>query len=235
MYLVGIAGRAYYNKDGQKIIQTHEATRKLLMSDDEIVCITLLPVENKDYVDMEIGSDTLDTKKLDYILDKCDAFIIPGGTYGYRFDEYIIDYAIKNDKPLLAICLGFQIMTSMFAKDRNKFDMTEKGDSSLHHNNPIEYSHKVSIQENTLLKRILHKDSIPVNSVHNDIVNFSFDTLVVNALSEDGVIEGVEYPGKKFILGLQWHPEYLMDEYNSEIINTFIAAIKESCDRNAEL
>ena len=37
MYLVGIAGRAYYNKDGQKIIQTHEATRKLLMSDDEIV------------------------------------------------------------------------------------------------------------------------------------------------------------------------------------------------------
>ena len=41
MYLVGIAGRSYYNKDGQKIIQTHEATRKLLMSDDEIVGVNI--------------------------------------------------------------------------------------------------------------------------------------------------------------------------------------------------
>jgi len=51
-----------------------------------------------------------------------------------------------------------------------------------------------------------------VNSIHHDIVDFEMNTLVINAVSEDGVIEGVEYPQKRFILGVQWHPECLNDE-----------------------
>ena len=107
MKIIGIVGRAYYNKDNQEIIQTHEEIRKTLTQYDDVVCITLLPTENKDYVKIVPGEDIVD-KKIDYILDKCDGFILPGGTYYYNFDEYVINYAIKNDKPLLSICLGFQ-------------------------------------------------------------------------------------------------------------------------------
>lgn len=228
MYIVGIAGRAYQNKDNQNIIQTHEATRKFLANKEDIVCITLLPTENKDYINIEPGEDTLNTKKLDYILDKCDAFIIPGGTYGYNFDEYIIKHAIEHDKPLLAICLGFQILCCMYAKERTKFDLTTRLNTEDHIEKPSKYKHKVTIKNNTKLKEIIQKDKIPVNSVHHDIVNFDMNTLLINAISEDGIIEGVEYPNKKFIIGLQWHPEYLEDENTNKIINAYIKAIDNS-------
>ena len=221
MHLIGIVGRCYYNKDGQKIVQTHDAVRRLLANRDDCVCITLLPPEDKIYEDESNGRDIV-SPKMDYILDKCDAFIVPGGTYAYHFDEYVINYAIKNDKPLLCICLGFQVLCSMFAKNRTDFYMAFKDTTELHHGKPDEYSHKVNIKENTLLKEIIKDNSISVNSVHNDIINFAMDTLVVNAVAEDNVIEGVEYPGKKFILGLQWHPEYLVDENTKKITDIFV-------------
>ena len=226
MYIVGIAGRAYYNKDNQKIIQTHEATRRFLSKDKEIVCITILPTEDENYIDINPGSDKINKEKLDHILNICDAFIIPGGTYAYQLDEYIIKHAIKNDKPLLAICLGFQTLCSMFSKNRTQFDMTEKKKDNTHANKPNIYSHKVLIQDNTKLKEIINESIIPVNSVHHDIVAFPFHTLKINAISEDGIIEGVEYPNKKFIIGLQWHPEYLKDKYSDKIKESFTRAIK---------
>ena len=54
MYIVGIVGRAYYNKDNQKIIQTHEAVRKYLSKEENITCITILPTEDKDYIEEKI-------------------------------------------------------------------------------------------------------------------------------------------------------------------------------------
>jgi len=227
MYTVGIVGRAYKNKDGQGIIQTHEATRKFLASQENVVCITILPTENKDYFDeIEPGKDKIDTNKLDYILNKCDAFIVPGGTYGYNLDEYVIKHAIKDDKPLLAICLGFQIMCSMFAKNRTCFDMTKRLDSEKHMGKAREYVHKVKINDHTKLREIIGKDEIQVNSVHHDVVNFEMNTLKINAISDDGIVEGVEYPNKKFIIGLQWHPEYLNDENSKKLINYYIKNIE---------
>lgn len=228
MYIVGIAGRAYQNKDNQNIIQTHEATRRLLSNQEDIVCITLLPTEDEDYINIEQGEDTINTKKLDFILNKCDAFIIPGGTYGYQFDEYIIKHAIEHDKPLLAICLGFQIMCSMFSKNRTKFDETIRLNNDSHVDNPRQYKHKVTIKENTKLKEILKEEIIPVNSVHHDIIDFEMNNLIINAISEDNIIEGVEYPNKKFIIGLQWHPEYIKDENTNKIINNYIKSISTS-------
>ena len=227
MYIVGIVGRAYYNKDNQKIIQTHEGIRKYLSKEDDIVCITILPTDDKDYIDIKPGEDKLSSKKLDYILDKCDAFIVPGGTYSYNLDEYVINYAIKNDKPLLAICLGFQALCNMFAKERNKFDMTKHINNDKHEGLPNEYKHKVKIKENTKLRKILDNEEIPVNSVHHDIINHDMNKLIINAISEDGIIEGVEYPDRKFIIGIQWHPEYLIDKYSNKIKQALIKAIKE--------
>ena len=69
MYIVGIVGRAYYNKDNNKIIQTHESTRRFLAKEKEIVCITLLPDNDDNYIDIEPGKDKVDSNKIDYILD----------------------------------------------------------------------------------------------------------------------------------------------------------------------
>ena len=69
------------------------------------------------------------------------------------------------------------------------------------------------------------EDRIPVNSVHHDIIDFDMNTLEVNAISEDGIIEGVEHPDKKFIIGVQWHPEYIIDDSSKKILNSFIDSI----------
>ena len=226
MFIVGIVGRAYQNKDGQNIIQTHESIRKFLMSKDNVVCITLLPTDDVDYYQIESGDDKVNSIKLDYILSRCDAFVVPGGTYGYSFDEYVIRYAIDHNKPLLAICLGFQILCSMFAKDRTKFDMTRSLGNDSHYGDSTQYIHKVKVMNDTLLDNILKQEMVDVNSVHHDVVDFEMEDLLVSAISEDGIIEGVEYPNKRFILGLQWHPEYLLDDNSYLILEHFVEAIR---------
>ncbi len=226
MHVIGIVGRCYYNKDGQKIVQTHDSVRRFLCSRDDVVCITLLPQEDIDYLSIDKGTDSV-SSKVDYLLELCDAFVVPGGTYQYQFDEYVLKYAISHDKPLLAICLGFQALCSMFAKERNQFDMSVRLDLEHHLGKGNEYKHDVMIQEHTKLMNIIGEKKIRVNSVHHDIVNFDMDTLVINAFSDDGIIEGVEYPNKKFILGVQWHPEYLVDDNSKKILNQFIQSIKK--------
>lgn len=226
MHVIGIVGRAYYNKDNEDVIQTRDEVRRYLNKREDVVCLTLLPTDNRCLTELDPGEDKVDSK-IDYLLDMCDAFVVPGGTYAYNFDEYVINYAIRNDKPLLAICLGFQVLCSMFATNRHKFDMSERRDLENHLGKGDEYKHEVSIKKNTKLYNILLDDRIPVNSVHHDVIDFEMNGLIVNATSDDGIIEGVEYPDKKFIMGIQWHPEYIDDENSRKILDTFIESINK--------
>ena len=230
MKVVGIVGRAYYNKDKQKIFQVNEDIRRYFSKYNDVVVISLLPTNSNYYVDVSMGNDILasdDKKRIDYVLDMCDAFVVPGGTYYYKFDEYIINYAIKNNKPLLAICLGFQCMCSMFANNRNSFDMTKKLDNDNHYGNREKYIHSIKIDKDSLLYKIIKKDTIKINSIHHDYIAkaMGMDILRVSAVSHDGLVEAVEYPNKKFILGVQWHPEYLDDDNSRKIFDSFISNI----------
>lgn len=230
MKIVGIVGRSYFNKDNQNIIQINDYIRRVISKYDDITTIALLPTNDICYTDINMGSDIIDDidkKKLDYILDMCDGFIIPGGTYYYKFDEYIIEYARKNNKPLLAICLGFQAICSMYCPNRTKTDMTKKLPNNNHHGNAKKYIHNININKDSKLYEIIKKDNIPVNSIHHDYIDFIPDGLTVSAYSEDGIIEAVEDKNLKFFIGLEWHPEYLLDEYSNKIFNYFIKSIKE--------
>lgn len=225
MKLIGIVGRVYYNKDNQDIIQLNDYLRRVLSSYKDIVSILLLPTSNDNYVDIGMGNDNIDKEKLEYILEKCDGFIIPGGTYWYNFDEYVIEYAIKNKKPILGICAGFQAMCSMFSIDRDKFDMTLKLNSDNHYGKQDEYVHENIIINNTLLKEIIGKDKILVNSLHHDYIDFPMSDLIVSSISRDNVIEAIELSNHPFFIGIQWHPEYLLDDSSKKIFDYFIDKI----------
>lgn len=225
MKLIGIVGRVYYNKDNQEIIQLNDYIRRVLSSYDNIVPVMLLPTDNNSYVDINMGNDSVDKEKLNYILDKCDGFIVPGGTYWYNFDEYIIEYAKRNKKPILGICAGFQAMCSMFSKDRTKFDMTKRFESNNHYGKQDEYIHENIIIDNTLLKEIIGKDKIMVNSLHHDYIEFPMNELVISSISSDNIIEAVELPYHPFFVAVQWHPEYLLDNNNKKIFDYFISKV----------
>lgn len=225
MKLIGIVGRTYYNKDEQKIIQLNDFLRKSLADYQDIVPIILTPTEQIDYLDITPGTDRVDKEKLDYILNKCDAFIVPGGSYFHKFDEYIIEYAIKTNKPLLAICAGFQILCSMYALNRDKFDMTKRLPNDRHYGEKSKYIHKNIIIKDTLLSKIINKNVIDVNSLHHDYIDFKMKKLKISSISEDNIIEAVELPDHPFLIGIEWHPEYLNDENSKKIFDYFVKSI----------
>ena len=126
------------------------------------------------------------------ILNICDGIIAPGGTDIYDYDRYILDYAIKNDVPILGICLGMQIMEEKY------MSKTKTLHQGINHNI---ITKKESIVGNTIGNTI-------VNSRHNECITDT-DDYEITAKSSDGCIEAIEHKYNKFNVGVQWHPEDL--------------------------
>ena len=154
------------------------------------------------------------------ILDKCSGFIIPGGVTWHEADEIIIKYALKNDIPLLGICAGMQALANIhnFDKDILSDQTIPIGNDSHYSQN--EYAHNIQVVS-PFLENILQDKFIRVNSRHKFKVAKE-DYFVVDAYSDDGLIEAIHIPNKKFILGVQWHPEDLRDEYSERLFAEFI-------------
>jgi gamma-glutamyl-gamma-aminobutyrate hydrolase PuuD len=66
-----------------------------------------------------------------------------------------------------------------------------------------------------------------VNSYHHQAINRLSPKFQATAISEDGLIEGIYMPAHKFILGVQWHPEfsYETDDNSKKLIRTFVTSI----------
>ena len=69
---------------------------------------------------------------------------------------------------------------------------------------------------------ILDKKKILVNSAHHQAVKDPGRGLKINARSSDGVIEGIEDPLKNFCIGVQWHPEFLIQNSDFLLFKKFI-------------
>ena len=76
----------------------------------------------------------------------------------------------------------------------------------------------------TLLHRIVGASTMQVNSAHHQAVRDAGRWAVVNATAPDGVIEGVEDARYSFCLGVQWHPEFLIDPGDKRIFDALVAA-----------
>lgn len=93
--------------------------------------------------------------------------------------------------------------------------------------------YKVRILKNTLLSNIVKKDEINVNSKHNYHVS-KVNRFKVSAYSEDGLIEAIELPGKNFVMGVQWHPEKMVDydEDANKLFDHFVLECIKSKNNN---
>lgn len=99
--------------------------------------------------------------------------------------------------------------------------LKERRHQNGNHNSEKDYVHDVTINKNSMLYKILGEERIKVNSRHNKCVPST--KLDISAYSEDGIIEGIEDKTKKFFIGVQWHPETLMeDRYSNKLFDHFI-------------
>lgn len=174
------------------------------------------------------------------LVEEFDGFMITGGQdinpniYEEAKEEYcgvvnsgrdiieqvLIDEVLKQDKPLLAICRGLQLLNACLGGSLYQDIKIEKNNNieSIHkqdkpYNIP---KHKVKINKNSLLYSITNKEEILVNSMHHQAIKTLAKNLKVLAVSEDGIIEGAYMEGKRFVLGIQWHPEILYKDYEEQ-------------------
>ena len=155
--------------------------------------------------------DNIDTNCLLKILKNIDGILLTGGDKVGRLDYFLIKYAIDNNLKLLGICQGMQSMALYGSED----SLVEIGNMS--HNKYKNYCHNVKLS-NSKLKDILNKEVIEVNSYHKQKVLNSYYFKVVG-MSDDGIIEAVESNNNIFQIGLQWHPEKMIDyDNNSKLI-----------------
>ena len=136
--------------------------------------------------------------------------------------------AVERDMPLLGICGGQQLLHVALGGTLIQHIPDEVPEALAHEQpNPRdEPGHSVSVLPGTLLHRIVGADSLDVNSAHHQAAKDASDEIIINAVAPDGVIEGIEAIGKRFCLGVQWHPEYKVSSGDGAIFQAFI----DACD-----
>lgn len=149
------------------------------------------------------------------ILDMCDGFLFQGGAYSSDFHYKIFEYAQKKNKPVLAICLGFQAMARYFF-GAGSVDLISNLnlDSTIRHNLQVDEEivmHNIIINKDSYMYKIFG-EIIKVNSRHDKTVVYVEQPFKISAKSEDGIIEGIEYiDDENYFVGVQFHPEDLED------------------------
>jgi putative glutamine amidotransferase len=149
----------------------------------------------------------------------------PGRT---DFEMAAVRAALAADKPVLGICGGQQLLAVAFGGTLIQHIPDEVA-GALPHEQPnprTEPGHEVAIAPGTLLSRIVGTEPMRVNSAHHQAVATAGAGALVNAVAPDGVVEGVEHPGHRFALGVQWHPEYAVDPRDPAIFAAFVGACR---------
>lgn len=149
------------------------------------------------------------------ILNKVDGVIFQGGNDIYPYHFQILEYCINHNIPVLGICMGHQIIGLYSTNSQNENDLIK-----VDNHNDKKLIHKIITKENSILNLTMG-ESPTVNSRHDYALKEVKEPFIVTAVSEDNVIEAVEYiDDTHFVIGVQFHPEDLSNTEN--LYNYFI-------------
>lgn len=235
--VIGIAGELI-TEDFQPVLGfTYEYTRnnysRAIIENGGIPCY--LPV-NRDYCIIKEQ------------IDLCDGLLIPGGLdvnplfYNREplpkleatipmTDEFqirIIHEAIATCKPILGSCRGCQVLNVALGGTLFQ-DTTYATSTPLQHSQLTqldEVAHSVSLVKGSILYDLFGTELL-VNTFHHQCCNELGEDLELVGTSPDGIVEAIERKGEVFVVGVQWHPEMLLDG-NKSMAPLFSRFIKEA-------
>ena len=181
------------------------------------------------------------------IIDSVDGILITGGNFDLdpklfgskfrhekvqtkdartSFELSLAKCALDKDLPVLGICGGQQLLNVAFGGTLIQH-IPDEIDTPIKHEqeNPRnESSHNINIESESLLFNIVKKRKMLVNSAHHQSVDKVADDFKANAFADDGVIEGIECKNSNFCIGVQWHPEFEIDEGDKRLFSSFVSA-----------
>ena len=195
--------------------------------------------------------NNLDLSCVEEIAEQLDGFLLSGGgdldpaLFGERatgnlgtvtprrdnFEIALTRYVLeKTDKPVLGICRGIQVLNVAMG---GSLHIDLPSDGKLCHSLGMyprnAYSHEVTVTDGTRLSAIMGQGTGHVNSFHHQAIKGLALGLQISAVSvPDDVIEAVELPGSRFVLGVQWHPEELVEYPEAEnLFDSFVKAARK--------
>jgi putative glutamine amidotransferase len=173
------------------------------------------------------------------LLELVDGLLLAGGsdvdptTYGARphpqtgptwperdrFELALAHAALERDMPVLGVCRGMQMLNVALGGTLDQ----HLDDTETHRHTPGAFSdHDVRLAEGSLAARVVGSDRAAVKSHHHQGVDELGEGLVAVGWSEgDEVVEAIELPGKRFALGVLWHPE---EDERSRVIASLVDA-----------
>lgn len=121
------------------------------------------------------------------------------------FEFALVEETIRQKKPIMGICRGFQLYNTMLGGDLNLDILGHQ------HDNPEILVHDVRIEKGNGLYDIFGQTGA-VNSLHHQSIKRLASGLEIIARdSNDGTVEAIQSRDKRSFIGVQWHPEYLLD------------------------
>lgn len=127
-----------------------------------------------------------------------------------RFEMALVRGAHRRDLPVFGVCRGIQVMNVALGGDLfqdipsqtgSRYGHTQKSSDDI-------LWHRLQVAPESLLHRILGRTEVAVNSFHHQACRRIGEGLAVTAKTvADDIVEGLEDPGRRFFLGVQWHPE----------------------------
>ncbi len=186
-------------------------------------------------------------------VEKCDGIILTGGIDSHpkfynstrlnypnapdqfnvardEFEISVFNYSQQHRIPVLAICRGMQLINIILGGTIIQ-DLEESNKENHKKQNNIDSLHPINVVKESLLFEIANCEKGIVNSAHHQGLDKIADDLKVASCSPDDVVESIEWKNKadrSFLLGVQWHPERMLDKVNpfsKKIRDTFIQAV----------
>ena len=166
------------------------------------------------------------TEALEETLDALDGLLFSGGsdldpaTYGQephpettgtrpdrdRGELALLEAALERDMPVLAVCRGSQVLNVARGGDLVQHLPDVVGDERHKHTPGVFADHDVRVEDDSKLGRVLG-DRAPVKSHHHQGYGRVGEGLREVAWADDGTVEALEDPDKRFAVGVLWHPE----------------------------
>jgi putative glutamine amidotransferase len=189
------------------------------------------------------------------IYDYVDGVFLPGGvdvdpaSYGEarapgsgrvdaerdRTELTLVRWAAAERKPVLGVCRGAQVINVAFGGTLYQDVAVQREGAIKHDYFPTggrytrdQLVHDVRVVEGTQLAAALGVPQLAVNSMHHQGIRDLAPGLVVSALAPDGLIEGVEASNGQYLIGVQWHPESLVDA-DPRMRRLFATFIEAAC------
>jgi putative glutamine amidotransferase len=176
---------------------------------------------------------TEEAAAVDAYLDRISGLVVTGGhfdippeAYGEKpseqlgpvkqgrtdFETRLLKGALDRRIPILGVCGGMQLLNVVLGGSLIQDIQTEVEGAKSHEqkHDRTQPMHPIDVKEGTLLAELLGKGQLMVNSTHHQAVKRLGDGLRASAVAPDGVVECVESTELPFAVGVQWHPELLL-------------------------